>query len=140
MLASQPIRPPPGVFSLKIYNKAKAAPNTPRKPQLPISLAVAAADFDVVAAGAGAVPDGEPVAEEPDTKLVEEPEAELGEVDKTPDSSVPLALALSPVYLVAPTPVPFLHSPASADVLKVMSAHWRMVSRYGTFWAGSDTL
>lgn len=70
------------------------------------------------------------MAEEPDVDLGEpdaelgEPDAELGEVDNTPVSSVPLALALSPLYVVAPTPVPLVHCPAWADVWKVMSAHW----------------
>lgn len=55
--------------------------------------------------------------------VAEEPDAELGKADRTPDSSVPLALAFVPVYLIALTPVPFVHAPGSADVKKMMSAH-----------------
>lgn len=133
-LITQPLPPgpPPPLpffFTKKlIYNNAIAAPTTARNPQPPISTAPAEDVCDDVAAGAGAVPDGVLVAEAvPDAELlVEEPEA-----DKTPEASVPLALAL-PVYAVEPTPRPLLHSPAWADDRKVMSAHWwRFISQHG---------
>lgn len=97
----------------ELYNNAIAAPAAPKNPHPPNSIALGAAAFDDVAAGAGAVPDGEPVAEEPGAELTEEPDPELGEADKT---SVPLALVLSSADPVVLTPVPFLQSPATADV------------------------
>lgn len=78
-----------------------AAPTRPRKPHPPISIApaaAAAAECDDVAAGAEAVPEAdEPVAvplDEDDDVAVG---AEEADPDETPEMSVPLALALSPV-------------------------------------------
>lgn len=113
LISSEPPRP----FAPEDYNKARAAPRTLRKTQPPISMALADDGRDDVAAGAAAVPERvlAAVAEEPVAEL-EEPDAELDEVDKTPEGSVPLALALAPVYAVAPTLVLLWHPPALADV------------------------